>query len=290
MTLLVEKYRPAVLEDMVGLHLTFDIDEMMPHLLLYGPPGTGKTTLAKVIARKLNCDNIILNSSDERGIDTIREKVKIFASTQSKDTNIKLCILDECDALTADAQNSLRNLMETYSRNCRFILTCNYINRVIEPLQSRCIKVDFSNIAQSDIVDRMEFICKTENIVYERAALVKIVERAGSDLRAAINKIQELRDVGVLLVAIQNETALAQKVFDYIKKKDFLNARQIYLDSNPDNEQFLKDLHEVIFSSSESQEYKRMTILEICEAYKNLKVGSWPQIIIEAMFLKMIPR
>lgn len=287
MTLLVEKYRPQDLESMVGLHLNFDIDDAMPHLLLFGPPGTGKTTLARVIVKKLNCDYIILNSSDERGIDTIREKVKTFASTKSKDSNIKVCILDECDALTSSAQDSLRNLMEQYAGNCRFILTCNYINRVDDPLQSRCIKIDFSNIKKEDIIKRLEFICKQEKISYELAALEKIVEHNGSDLRASINKIQELKD-GVTLSKLVNETIFAKVIFDLIKKKDFINARQTYLDKSIDNEQFLKDLETVIFNSSESNIYKKLAILEICEAYKHLKDGSWPQIVIEAMFYKLM--
>jgi replication factor C small subunit len=259
----------------------------MPHLLLHGPPGTGKTTLAKAIVKLLKCDYILLNSSDERGIDTIREKVKAFASTQSTNSDIKICILDECDALTNDAQNSLRNLMETFAGNCRFVLACNYVNRIIEPLQSRCIKIDFSNINKMDIVNRLEFICQKENIPYERAALEKIVDRNGSDIRSSINKIQELKN-GVLLSQLQNESLPAKSIFDFITKRDFISARQKYLDVNPDNEQFLKDLYEVIFTSNNSIEYKQNAIIEICEAYKNVKISSWPQIIIETMLVKLI--
>lgn len=289
MPLLVEKYRPHDLESMVGFVPSFSIDEDMPHLLLSGGAGTGKTTLARIVIKMLQADSLILNASNERGIETIRQKVIDFASTRSTNNNIKIIFLDESDQLTTEAQTALRNTMETFSRNCRFILTANYINRIIEPIQSRCISIKFDNIPKEKIVERLQYICDTEKIPYEIDALNKIVERTGTDIRSAINKIEELKS-GVLLSKLQNETAIAQKIFEYIKKKEFVNARQAYLDNNPENEQFLKDLHEIIFNSSETDDYKRTAILEICEAYKNLKVGSWPQIIIESMFIKMIPR
>lgn len=289
MPLLVEKYRPTTLDNLIGFVPTFSIDESLPHLLLFGPPGVGKTTFAKIIINMLKCDYIILNSSEERGIDVIREKVKTFACTQSRDKNIKIIIMDEADATTADAQNSLRNLMETYSSNCRFILTANYPTKIIDPIQSRCVKVDFSNINKNDIINRLEFICNKENIPFERVALEKIVERNGSDIRSSINKLEELK-TGVLLDKLNNEITAAARVFEFIVKNDFINARQMYLDYNPDNEQFLKDIYEVVFNSENTLDYKKMAILEICEAYKSLKVGSWPQIVIESLFVKMIPR
>ena len=142
-SLWVEKYRPQKLSEYVGNeHLKEKVSEYLqsgdvPHLLFFGKAGTGKTTLAKLIVSSINCDYIIINASDERGIDIIRNKVKGFASTVGfKDK--KIIILDEFDYMTPDAQAMLRNLMETFSKHCRFILTCNYVEKVIDPIQSRC--------------------------------------------------------------------------------------------------------------------------------------------------------
>lgn len=287
MPLLTEKYRPKVLTDMVGLKLNIDLDDSMPHLLLYGSAGTGKTSLSKVIVNTLKCDYIILNSSDERGIDTIREKVKTFASTKSKDSNIKICILDECDALTNDAQNSLRNLMESYAGNCRFILTCNYINRVIDPLQSRCVKIDFSNIKKEDIINRLEFICVQEKIPYEKIALEKIVDRNGSDIRSCINTIEEMKS-GVLVSNLVNETKLASDIFNLIIKKDFITSRQTLLDAHCDPEQFLKDLYQVILDSKESIDYKKTSICFIADSYKWIGQVGWKEILLEDLLVKLM--
>jgi DNA polymerase III delta prime subunit len=287
MPLLTEKWRPKTLSDMVGLKLNVDLDESMPHLLLFGPAGTGKTSLSKVIVNTLQCDYIILNSSDERGIDTIREKVKTFASTKSKNLNMKICILDECDALTKEAQDSLRNLMESYAGNCRFILTCNYISKVSDPLQSRCVKIDFSDIKKEDIINRLIFICDQEKIPYEKEALEKIVSRTGTDLRSAINKIDELKS-GVFLSRIVNETKLAESIFILIKARNFITARQTYLDSHIDAEQFLHDLYTIIWESSESLDYKKHATLSIAESYKFLPQCAWKEILVESTILNLI--
>ena len=142
-SLWVEKYRPRKLADYVGNeHLKSKVEgylenDDVPHLLFYGKAGTGKTTLAKLIANSIECDYIIINASDENNVETVRTKVKNFASTIGF-KKMKLIILDEFDYMTPNAQAILRNLMETFSKHCRFILTCNYVEKVIDPIQSRC--------------------------------------------------------------------------------------------------------------------------------------------------------
>ena len=142
-SLWVEKYRPTTLDTYIGNeHLKSKVKIYLesgdlPHLLFYGKAGTGKTTLAKLLVKNIECDYMYINASDENNVDTVRTKVKNFASTIGfKD--MKIIILDECDYITPNAQAALRNLMETFSKHCRFILTCNFVERIIDPIQSRC--------------------------------------------------------------------------------------------------------------------------------------------------------
>lgn len=285
--LLVEKYRPDKIEDIVGLDKSLINLDKLPHLLLYGPPGTGKTTLARAIIKTLNVDHMVLNASDERGIDTVRDKVKTFASSQGI-SGLKIVFLDEADALTQDAQTALRNTMERYSDTCRFILTANYPNKIIDPLKSRCQCISFGIASQTEIVERLKYICENEQIPHTIEALKKIVELSGSDIRKAINKIQELREVGITLNNIHNNTTIAESVFSAIVKSDFGSCRQIYLDSHQEPEQFIKDLHDVIWNSSEDMDYKKQAILDIVDYYKFIAQVAFKDILVEAMLLRLI--
>ena len=193
--LLNEKYRPTLLDNFVGNEQlkqqiqTFLSQNDLVNMLFYGPPGSGKTTLAKLIVKNLDCDYLMINASDERGIETIRDKVAGFASSASF-KSIKVVILDEADFLTIQAQASLRNIIETFSRTTRFILTCNYIERIIDPLQSRCQALKVIPPTKGDVAKHISNILNQENIKYELDDLKSLINKFYPDLRKMLNTIQ----------------------------------------------------------------------------------------------------
>jgi DNA polymerase III delta prime subunit len=242
-TLWVEKYRPKKLEDYVGNdHLKQKIRDYIesgdvPHLLLYGKAGTGKTTLAKLIVNSINCDFMILNASDENNVDTVRNKVKSFASTIGfKD--IKIVILDEFDYMTPQAQAILRNLMETFSKHCRFILTCNYVEKIIDPIQSRCQTFQIIPPTKKDVAVQISKILTEERIQFELKELVPIVDSSYPDIRKIINTCQLNSSKGVLKIDSSSisDADVRVKIIDILKSKDdkrnrYINLRQAVADS-----------------------------------------------------------
>jgi len=193
--LLVEKHRPDTLEGYVGNeHIKKSIAQYLAqndiqNLIFYGPSGTGKTTLAKIIVKNLDCEYLYINASDERGIETIRDKVSGFASSASFKP-LKVVILDEADFLTIQAQASLRNVIETFSRNTRFILTCNYVERIIDPLQSRCQTLKIIPPTKADVAKHIAWILEEENTKFEIEDIKIITNQFYPDLRKCLNTVQ----------------------------------------------------------------------------------------------------
>ena len=252
-SLLVEKYRPNVLENYVGNeNIKKSISKYLEqndiqNLIFYGPAGTGKTTLAKLIVNNLDCDHIYINASDERGIETIRDKVSSFASVASF-KSLKVVILDEADFLTIQAQASLRNIIETFSRTTRFILTCNYVERIIDPLQSRCQVLKVVPPTKKDVAKHLSWILGEEKIEYDINDLVPLINQYYPDLRKCINTIQLSTQDSILNLdqSILVSSNYIDKVIDELKSKaNFKTIRQIIADANvSDYEELFKTLFE----------------------------------------------
>ena len=242
-SLWTEKYRPSKLKDYVGNeHLKTKVENYLetgeiPHLLLYGKAGTGKTTLAKLIVKSIDCDYMIINASDENNVETVRNKVKNFASSMGFKP-YKIIILDEFDYMTANAQAILRNLMETFSAHCRFILTCNYVEKVIEPIQSRCQTFQIIPPTKKDVAIQVSSILKAEGVEFDIKDLVPIIDAAYPDIRKVINTCQLNSHKGKLKVDVQNllENDYKAKIVDILKSSDdkrnkYMKVRQVLIDS-----------------------------------------------------------
>ena len=242
-TLWVEKYRPETLDGYVGNSAITEKVKIylkngdVPHLLFYGQAGTGKTTLAKIIANNVDADVMYINASDENNIETVRTKIKNFASTIAF-KQWKIVILDEADYMTPNGQAALRNLMETFSRTTRFILTCNYVEKIIDPIQSRCQTFGITPPSKTDVAKRMVEVLTAENITYDNTNLVTLINSGYPDIRRILNSCQRQIVDNKLIVDKQSlvEANYMTKLVDIlmadISKKDaFQQIRKLIADS-----------------------------------------------------------
>jgi DNA polymerase III delta prime subunit len=237
----VEKYRPKTIDETIlpaDLKTTFQqfVDKgNISNLILSGSAGVGKTTVARAMLEQLGCDYIIINGSIKGNIDTLRNEIHNFASTVSLSGGRKYVILDEADYLNANStQPALRNFMEEFSKNCGFILTCNYKNRIIEPLHSRCSVVDFK-ITKKDMaklamqfMKRVGNILEAENIEYDKAVIAEVIQKHFPDWRRVLNELQRYSVTGKIdsgILANIQETSIRELV-DFMKDKNFTEVRK----------------------------------------------------------------
>lgn len=277
-TLFTEKYRPDALEGYIGnedfkssLQQWIESNDI-PHLLLCGGAGTGKTTAAKLIINNINCDSLYINCSDENGIDTIRDKVKSFASAASFKPQ-KVVVMDEADFLTINAQAALRNVIETFSLNTRFIFTCNYVERIIDPIQSRTVVFELTPPSMKEVAIKCIHILDTEEIKYSNPDVAGIVKQTYPDIRKSLNLLQSSIKEGVLEPSrlITNFNQTSDKVIELLKGKnvkDFNIIRQIVADSNIRD---YNELYRVLFDRADEFTNSAVATLVIADyQYKSL--------------------
>ena len=298
-SLWVEKYRPDTLEGYVGNeHILEKVkiyieNEDVPHLLLYGVAGTGKTTLAKIITNQIDCDVMYINASDENSVDAVRDKIRGFASSMGF-RKWKVVILDESDYLTPNAQAALRNLMETFSKSTRFILTCNYVEKVIDPIQSRCQTFAITPPSKKDVAKRLHHILTEENVNFKNEDLAILVNSGYPDIRRVLNAAQRQVVKGDLKIdtASTVQANYADNVIKVLQKggdvkQQFIEIRQIITDSKlRDFTPLYRSLYDGVDSYANSK--VGQTILNIADGqYKDTMVVD-KEINVMAMILNIL--
>jgi len=297
-SLWVERYRPNQLDNYIGNeHLRSKVKVYLesgdlPHLLLYGRAGTGKTTLAKLLVNNIDCDYLYINASDENSVEVVRDKVKNFASTLGF-KEMKVIILDECDYITPNAQAALRNLMETFSKNCRFILTCNYVERIIDPIQSRCQSFQIIPPDRKQVAVHLSNILTQEGVETNVDDIVTIVNDGYPDIRRVINAAQRQVVNGKLVIdkgmSIQND--YKNQVLEILKTQDkkssFKNIRQTLADSKVTD---FSDLFRLLFDTVDDwgRGHVAECILVLAQYQQSDAVVVDKEINIMAMFIELI--
>jgi len=309
----VEKYRPRTLGDVVNQSgiikrlKQFLKDKSMPHLIFAGPAGTGKTTSALAMVRELygpkmavNDTYLELNASDARGIDVIRTYIKDFAKARPpEDIPFKILILDEADNMTSAAQQALRRTMEKYTRNCRMILICNYSNKIIPPIQSRCVVFRFSSLSNDDIKERVKMVAEREEIEISPDGLNALIDVSRGDLRRGINYLQSCGTISqkidedivfrvagevppekikeILNTALEGQLTLSIKLLEDLKKEYGLSGRNI-----------IRDIHRDMYSLNIPENVKIELSKILAEFEYRLSQGGTEEIQLQALLAKIV--
>jgi len=280
----VEKYRPQTIEECIlpqSLKKTFqkivDTGEMH-NMLLTGSAGLGKTTVAKALCNQLNLDCMVINASEESGIDVLRSKIKQFASSVSLSGGTKVVILDEADYLNAQStQPALRGFIEEFSKNCRFILTCNFKNRIIEPLHSRCSVIEFNTTKKqlaelaAGFMKRLQDILTSENITYNNKILAELIMRYAPDWRRVINEVQRYSSSGEITADIlvgMSDQNIASLV-GFLKTKDFKNMRSwVTNNTDVDSSVIFRRIYDTLYDYAQPQSIPAVILILADYQYK----------------------
>ncbi len=305
-----EKYRPKTLSEVVGQkHVTERLESYvrsnsMPHLLFTGPAGTGKTTCSLALAKEFFGENwrgnfIELNASDERGIDVVRGKIKEFARTAPIGADFKIIFLDEADALTNDAQAALRRTMEKYSGICRFILSCNYSSKIIEPIQSRCAVMRFRPLTADDIKGFLQKIVVAEKVDIDDDALNGLIFIAQGDMRRSVNSLQVAASLGkkIDLDLVYQTAGMAnpdavKKLMETALDGNFIQARNqlddLMIANGLSGQDVIKQIHSSIFDLTVS-DYDKVKMIDKCgEVEFRIVEGSNPRIQLEVFLAYLV--
>lgn len=303
-----EKYRPKTLDEVINQRHVVDAlkawvkEKSIPHMIFSGRAGVGKTSLSMVLARELFGENwkssfLETNASDERGIDTIRGRIKDFARTKPIGFGFNIILLDEADSLTPEAQQALRRTMEMYSNSCRFILSCNYSSRIIEPIQSRCAVFRFKELTKEHVSEYIKRIADAENLEVTNDGIDAIHEVSEGDLRKATNLLQAASTLGtinkenVYKVSSQAKPRDIRQLLEFSLTRRFSNARkmlyELIISKGLSGEDIIRAIHREIFELDLSEEAK-LELLELLGEYEyRLNQGSDELIQLEA-FLSQI--
>jgi DNA polymerase III delta prime subunit len=282
-----ERYRPQTVEDCIlpdRLKETFQRyvqQKEIPNLLLTGGAGVGKTTIAKAMCNEIGCDFMILNGSDENGVDTIRVKIKNYASSMSFTGGRKVIILDEADYLTPNAQAILRNAIEEFAVNCSFIFTCNFKSRIIEPLHSRCAVIDFrlqngeKTKMASAFFKRITHILNTEKVEYDEKVIAELIKKHFPDFRRAINELQRYSQLGKIDVGILSQIGdiSISQIVKHLKEKDFASVRKWAATTEIDSTTFFRKLYDALYDIAKPQSIPQAVIILADYQYKQAFVA-----------------
>ena len=284
----VEKYRPKTIADTIlpnQLKVTFQqfVDQKnIPNLLLSGGAGVGKTTVAKAMCEMLDCDYIVINGSLNGNIDTLRNEISRFASSVSLRGGRKYVILDEADYLTNNTQPALRNFMEEFSKNCGFILTCNFKDKIIDPLKSRCSVIEFK-INKADMAElakqfmkRVMEILNTENVPYEKAVVAEVIKKHFPDWRRVLNELQRYSATGKIDTGILSNMRDVNltKLVGYLKEKDYTNLRKWIGEVDFEPNEFFRNLFDKCEEYVDKKSIPQLVLIIARYQYQNSFVAN----------------